>query len=364
MTYQIKNAAFAYKPSLMFKANGTFTFGREPTLRRMPDGSLISLIYTGGKKEPHPDNCVGMIRSLDDGKTWTVPEVIFKHPYRCTWGTEICTETETPFCVFHTFSYEMLYNEIRTFFSFTKDFGRTWSEPNSPRGLPPVIFRQIKKLSDNSLLAGVYWQEQRSGWNHVAEIGLDNWHPGWHWVSGAVKSSDGGKTWSLHGYFSRKGGSLWEPEVIELEDGHLLMGLRSAVNGILYKTESFDYGNTWTEAVPSDIPNPGSKFVFYKVKKRIVLVNNFCTPENRNRYDLQAWVSDDLCRSWRRKLQLVKICAPSNDNPDIWENPEEEFVPQAAYPHGFADDEKATLYLSVDCILNFFMIRIPYSDLI
>ena len=45
---------FAYPATLMFKTDDRFLFGREPTPRRMPDGSIVSLVYTGGTKEPHP----------------------------------------------------------------------------------------------------------------------------------------------------------------------------------------------------------------------------------------------------------------------------------------------------------------------
>ena len=54
---------FAYPATLMFKADDRFLFGREPTPRRMPDGSIVSLVYTGGTKEPHPDNVAAVIRN-------------------------------------------------------------------------------------------------------------------------------------------------------------------------------------------------------------------------------------------------------------------------------------------------------------
>ena len=68
---------FAYPATLMFKADDRFLFGREPTPRRMPDGSIVSLVYTGGTKEPHPDNVAAVIRSTDDGASWSKPELLF-----------------------------------------------------------------------------------------------------------------------------------------------------------------------------------------------------------------------------------------------------------------------------------------------
>ena len=90
---------FAYPVSTMFEADSTWLFGREPTPRRMPDGSIVSLLYTGGKQEPAPENVATVIRSEDDGETWSKPQLLFRHPFRCTWGTELFTEGERPFAV-------------------------------------------------------------------------------------------------------------------------------------------------------------------------------------------------------------------------------------------------------------------------
>ena len=68
-----KNAVFAYDATTMFLPDDRFTFGREPTLRRMPDGSLISFVYTGGHGEPDPDNVVTIIEG------WACVECLKKH---------------------------------------------------------------------------------------------------------------------------------------------------------------------------------------------------------------------------------------------------------------------------------------------
>ena len=74
----IDRIEFAYPVSTMFRAEEPFLFGREPTPRRMPDGSIVSLLYTGGTQEPHPDDITTVIRSTDDGATWSKPELLFQ----------------------------------------------------------------------------------------------------------------------------------------------------------------------------------------------------------------------------------------------------------------------------------------------
>ena len=35
-----------------------------------------------------------------------------------------------------------------------------------------------------------------------------------------------------------------------------------------------------------------------------------------------------------------------------------------AYPHGFADDEREMLYLALDSVKKFFLVKIPYADIL
>ena len=43
--------------------------------------------------------------------------------------------------------------------------------------------------------------------------------------------------------------------------------------------------------------------------------------------------------------------------------PEGSDVKMVSYPHGFADDERQILYLAVDTMDTFKMLKIPYSIL-
>ena len=124
-----------------------------------------------------------------------------------------------------------------------------------------------------------------------------------------------------------------------------------------------DSGLTWSPAKPSTIPNPGTKFVIYRIRGRHVLVNNVCTPETRTRDLLEIWVSDDNLQSWSKKLPLARL---HKENPDTWQGFWDggDALPQVAYPHGFADDKEEKLYLALDSVRKFFFLKVPYSDLL
>lgn len=71
--FELNGVRFLIEPTVIFSADETYLFAREPLIRRMPDQSLFCLIYTGGNCEPHPDNMVAYVRSEDDGATWSNP---------------------------------------------------------------------------------------------------------------------------------------------------------------------------------------------------------------------------------------------------------------------------------------------------
>ncbi len=355
---------FAYPPTVMFQADDRFRYGREPVLRRMPDGSLFSLVYSGGDREPSRRNVVAAIRSEDDGTTWSRPELLFGHPERCCWGTELFTECGKPFLAFQTFRYDTYYCELQAYFSTTEDSGRSWSEPVSVPGVPPCfVVRQGKVLCDRSILFPVYWTEQLGNWRGGIADDMSNFNEltsRWHFRSGVLRSTDGGRSYTLHGCLGNAG-NVWEPEIVELEPGHLRLFARSETDrlGVLHASDSFDGGLTWGRLLPTDIPNPGTKFVIFKIRGRIVLVNNVCTPEKQNRDILEIWISDDNLKSWRRKLPLARLCRGNDAGRNQWNG-----ISQVAYPHGFADEGRELLYLAIDAVHEFYLVKVPYADLL
>lgn len=348
-----KNATFFYDVTSMFQADQQFRYAREPLLRRMPDGTLGAVIYTGGDMEPDPDNrnIAAFVYSEDDGMTWSKPHPIVSHPFRNCWGTELCTLGEVPFVLFQTFDARTYYDELRCFVMETDDCGRSWKRPRTLAGFPPNISaRQIRKLSDGSWLCPCYWKEQNEFPGNPDEFNLDSF------VAGAARSTDNGRTFSIHGYLHTKNCGLWEPDIIELENGHLLMLLRADGSGFLYRSESFDFGQSWTPVIPSDIPNPGAKFTMHKIANRIILITNTCPDGRFERSRLEIRGSDDGCKSWSFRKKIAELS-------EIEHNPDNGFW-QVSYPHGFPDDIHKNLYLAIDCCYEFFLMKIPYDDLL
>lgn len=336
----------------IFTAGGKWAYGREPVLRRMPNGDLYCLIYSGGKREPAPNNVVLGTRSCDDGQTWSEPEILWSLSDRALWATELFTESEQPFAAIQTFVYETHYCEIQAFFARTSDSGQTWDSPVSVPGVPANFsVRQGKVLSDGSWVFPVYWCEVKGHWNHRFTLDANslNDRRDWRFVSGIIRSTDHGQHFSLHGSFTGEM-NLWEPEVIEVEPGHLIMFLRPCLKTALWRVDSFDYGKTWGDPFATDIPTSGSKIAAFKISGKILLINNSDT-QLWSRQNLDLWISSDGANTWEKKIPLARI--PENSN-----------ARQVAYPHGFANDAKQMLYLAVDTIAEFELLKIHYSELI
>ncbi len=354
---KIDNGTFLWDPVILFRADDTFPMAREPVLRRMPDGSLIALLYTGGPYEPHPENVVAAVRSEDDGAHWSRPEVIFQNSGRGCWGTEIFTDGDRPFLVFQTFRADTFYQELRSYIAFSDDSGRSWSAPESFHGVPSgFCVRQGRALADGSWLFPVYWQEVRGRWDEGFQ---DDGR--WPFVSGVIRSSDRGGSWSLHGHCAAGAKfHAWEPEVIEIAPGRLRMFLRcESPERRLWESDSCDGGITWSAPAPGAVPNPGTKVVIYRVRDRWVMFNNDVTDGDR-RCELAMWTSADGCQ-WRRQGVVARIDPP--DCTGHWRELPRNVLPQIAYPHGFADDERECVYLALDGTRKHFFMKIPYGDI-
>ncbi|MCP4643651.1 MAG: exo-alpha-sialidase [bacterium] len=340
---------FAYPTTVIFKGQEPFKYGREPILRRMPDGSLACLIYSGGPSEPHDDNVTLITRSADDGTTWTPPEVLFSHKTRGVWSTELFTGGPDP-CIFvHTFDAASHYAELRAYRSFTRDNGKTWSEPVSvPGGVNGVSVRQGIVLSDGTWVFPCYWQEVLGQWDWEKKGKEYGGHHGsWRFVSGVLRSADQGKSFTLHGNL-RAGTNLWEPAVVEIAPNRIVMLLRADGAGAFYRAESNDGGRTWSAPELSDIPDPGAKMCLVRAGDAVVLLHNPNPNAGwQNRNVLSLWVSRDGCKTWPTKLDLGRVRSEGR---------------VLCYPHAFADTEQRLLYIACDGVFEHYLLKVPFDD--
>jgi predicted neuraminidase len=169
------------------------------------------------------------------------------------------------------------------------------------------------------------------------------------YACGVMLSDDGGATFRLRGHITGGvHGHLMEPQVVELAGGCTVMLIRSQKEGWLLRSESSDGGETWSDAVRSEIPNPSAKVNLLKAADgRVFMIHNPVGHQGAlmgGRNPLALWVSDDGMKTWRVKADLVKDLRPNVS---------------LNYPSGYLDEESRELVFCWEDIHSLFIMRVP-----
>lgn len=306
-------------------------YAREPVIAFMPDKSIVCTFLTGGPTEPHNENVIMISRSHDQGKTWTCPEILFSHKQRGVWCTEIFTNGDVPMMIVHTYDGSCPYRELQTMVSYTYDNGKTWTTPeHMPAHSSGLCIRKGIKMSNSEILFPVYYTKINNGFGDFGEFGTNEyWDKGRHCCAVLI-TSDNGKSYAPYGCFIGQK-DLWEPNAVELEDGHIVMFMRDTNIPKINTAESFDYGRTWSHIGNIEIPNADSKLSMEKINDKVILVSNVMESlEFEGRKNLQIQISEDGCKTWKK----IEDVAPQDES---W-----------FYPHTLVDANNNLLYVSYE----------------
>lgn len=301
-------------------------FAREPVLALMPDGSLICVFLSGGQTEPDNRNVVLFKKSNDQGKSWTDTKVLFSHSFQGLWSTEIFTgfDRVTMFITMYNADYPS--KALQNYVSYSDDCGETWSYPVSvDHMLQSASIRRGITLSNGEVLFPLYFQISHHcfDWNKE-DYYNSTWWDGIHSECSVAITSDGGESYQRFGTIKDGTDILWEPNCIELENGHILMYIRTQNKGKLALSESYDYGRSWSKPQLTDIDHPGSKVTLFKIKNKICMINNYCCDK---RTHLQLRVSYDNCNTWEKIM-------PMDDSDAFF-----------CYPHVAVDHNNEKIYI-------------------
>jgi predicted neuraminidase len=123
-------------------------------------------------------------------------------------------------------------------------------------------------------------------------------------VSLVAISDDQGETW--HASLPMVGFGPIQPTIVRKKDGTLVSYMRDsgdAPNRVMIST-SIDQGKTWSAAVDTNIPNPGSSLEVISIKDgRWVMIFN---DTEDGRHQLALALSDDEGMTWKWKRYLEK----------------------------------------------------------
>lgn len=262
------------------------------TVLRTDDGKFL-VAWFGGTHEKHDD--VGILLSKGEPGSWSAPKEIAKIREDAHWNPVLFKDPSGSVTLF--FKVGKTIDFWETWFKVSNDNGESWSEAKElvqgdKGGRGPVRNKPIV-LSDGTWLAPAS-NELRRVWNAFVD-----------------RSEDGGKTWVESGFVELKrdsafGEGVIQPALWESEPGKVHMLLRSSA-GVICRSDSEDFGKTWSPVYKTDLPNPNSGIDVTKLDDNtLVLIFN---PDNKNwgsRSPISLAVSRDNGKTWDPIIELER----------------------------------------------------------
>lgn len=274
-----------------------FVFGKDrpfaqchaSSLIHLNDGSFI-ITWFGGTREK--DNDVGIWMAKGFPGDWQKPFEVAKirnEPH----SNPVLFQAPTG-KIFLFFKVGEEIPEWETWVKTSDDFGETWSSAyelakDDRGGRGPVRNKPII-LSNGTLIAGA--SNEKGLWNVFFDL-----------------SADGGETWSPTPYIGIDrhkitGKGVIQPTLWESAPGQVHALLRST-SGYICRTDSKDYGETWSPVYKTSLPNPNSAIDLTKLSDgTLVLVHNTDNRDWGARNTLVMSTSKDNGATWKEKIIL------------------------------------------------------------
>ena len=277
-----------------------------PGLERTTHGRVFVSWFTGGTKEPEPENTVVLSHSDDGGKTFSAPQAMGLPLSDGTRCYDPCLWIDPKGRLWYLFNRSIKDSTQHGVYARICD---------APDASPPVWGTEFRVGFDSSfsfrmnkpivLSTGEWIMPVTHALEPVgAWAGFDPKQ-----VQGVGISTDEGKTWTLHGAVKTPGAAL-ENMIVELRDGRLWMLIRTAK--VLWESHSADKGRTWTEGKPTGIATPHSRFFIRRLTSgNLLLVNHY---KFTGRSHLTAQISMDEGATCNEGLTLDERGGPNFPN--------------------------------------------------
>lgn len=264
-----------------------------PGIEATKKGRLLVVWFSGGAKEPAPENAVFMTISDDGGAT-------FGKAQKLAEPRDGARAYDPTLWLSPKGVLWLVYNRSNREAGEQGIFARTCDDPDAAELRWSDEFRvgyegvHSSRINKPIVLATGEWVMPAM---HLPKT--EKW-PGKVRKHGVGISSDQGRTWSLHGGVEAPGHSL-ESMIVERKDGSLVMYIRCTA-GVIWQSESRDRGQTWSKGGPTEISNPGSRFHIRRLSGGEWLLVN--SPNPKKRTGIVACLSRDEGATWSPPLVL------------------------------------------------------------
>ncbi|MBI3494334.1 MAG: exo-alpha-sialidase [Acidobacteria bacterium] len=222
-----------------------------PTVERLRDGELLVVFYES-PEHMHYLGRIALVRSRDDGRTWSAPTVVVDRPGINHRDPSIIESRHGTLIVSYYLYFDM--RSLGVFVLRSEDKGKTWSAPipvGTSFDVPPdqrheplegpATSAKIVELDDGDLLIPAYGH--RVGETEGRSV--------------VLRSHDDGRTWPASTEIDighDRDVDFVEPALAYLGHGRVVAVMRTErARNRAYATESQDGGKTWTKAAETDV---------------------------------------------------------------------------------------------------------------
>jgi predicted neuraminidase len=259
-------------------------------LLRLEDGNFL-VVWFGGTREKDDD--VGIWLSRGRPGKWTDPQEVAKLRDDPHWNPVLFQPEEGPVHLYFKVGKEI--DHWETWLMTSADGGESWTEahelvPGDTGGRGPVRNKPIV-LSNGDWLAPASHEDNRV-WNTFVD-----------------RSTDQGQKWTAGDYLDLNRNEVPEEGIIqpalwESEPGNVHMLIRSS-GGQICRSDSDDYGKSWTPVYNTALPNPNTGIDVAQFEDGTLALAYNRDDENWGaRAPLTIALSEDNGRSWPAVLDI------------------------------------------------------------
>jgi sialidase-1 len=269
-----------------------------PNVCELPDGRLLIAYHRTTRVDFSGEYSTWIRASRDGGETWGEPRLLDKHMQAPGLLVLPSGELLLNGC---TVINDRWSTTMRLFRS--ADAGETWREQEPIWKNSAGIRLQggcasLVRLKSGRILCPMFGSDA---------IAADYGSATWAQKAGCYFSDDVAKTWREgKGKVALPKRGAMEPSVAELNDGTLVMTLRTQL-GSIYVSRSDDHGETWSEAWSSGLEAPEAPFVMTAFPGSSALLIVYCSGKfdpahhhSGERTPLTMAVSKDAGKTWRK----------------------------------------------------------------